>query len=64
MTPWMVIMISGVTRWQKSQWPACIEVMKERRRRRQLQTLPAAVKSLLLLAGEAAHALSLEALAA
>ena len=64
MTPWMVIMISGVTRWQKSQWPACIEVMKERRRRRQLQTLPAAVQSLLLLAGEAAHALSMEALAA
>jgi hypothetical protein len=60
----MVIMISGVTRWQKSQWPAGIEVMKERRRRRQLQTLPAAVQSLLLLAGEAAHTLSMEALAA
>lgn len=64
MTPWMVIMSSGVTRWQKSPWPAGIEVMKERRRRRQLQTWPAAVQSLLLLAGEAAHTLSMEALAA
>src|SRR5512144_1218447 len=64
MTAWMVTVISGVTRWQKSQWPACIEVMTERRRRRKLQTLPAAVQSLLLLAGEAAHALSMEALAA
>jgi hypothetical protein len=38
--------------------------MKERRRRRKLQTLPAAVQSLLLLAGKAANTLSLEALAA
>jgi hypothetical protein len=64
MIPWMVTVISGVTRWQESQWPACIEVMKERRRRRKLQTLPAAVQALLLLAGEAAHTLSLESLAA
>jgi hypothetical protein len=64
MTSWMVTAISGVTRWKESQWSACIEVMKERRRRRKLQTLPAAVQSLLLLAGEAANALSLEALAA
>src|SRR5512143_1004728 len=63
MIPWMVTVISGVTRWQESQWPACIEVMKERRRRRKLQTLPAAVQALLLLAGEAAHTLSLESLA-
>jgi len=62
MTAWMVTVISGVTRWRESQWPACIEVMKERRRRRQLQTLPAAVQSLLLLAGEAIHALALESL--
>ena len=62
MTAWMVTVISGVTRWRESQWPACLEVMKERRRRRQLQTLPAAVQSLLLLAGEAIHALSLESL--
>jgi hypothetical protein len=64
MTHWMVTVISGVCRWQESQWPACIEVMKERWRRRQLQTLPAAVQSLLWLAGEAAHTLSLESLAA
>jgi hypothetical protein len=64
MTSWMVTVISSVTRWRESQWPACIEVLKERRRRRQLQTLPATVQTLLLLAGEAANALSLEALAA
>jgi hypothetical protein len=64
MTAWMVTVISGVTRWQKSQWPACIEVMKERPRRRKLQTLPAAVQHLLLLAGEAAKTLSMESLAA
>ena len=64
LTPWMVTAISGVTRWKESQWPACMEVMKERRRRRKLQTLPAAVQSLLRLAGKAANALSLEALAA
>jgi hypothetical protein len=64
MTPWMVTAISGVTRWKESQWPACIEVMKERRRRRQLQTLPAAVQSLLLLADKAANTLSMESLAA
>ena len=64
MTHWMVTAISGVTWWQESQWPACIEVMKERRRRRKLQTLPAAVQSLLLLAGKAANTLSLESLAA
>ena len=64
MTHWMVTVISGVTRWQKSQWPACIEVMKERRRQRQLQTLPAAVQHLLLLAGGAATTPSLESLAA
>src|SRR5512135_996769 len=62
--PWMVTVISGVTRWQESQWPACIEVMKERRRRRKLQTLPTAVQSLLLLTSKAVNALSLDALAA
>src|SRR5512144_1657338 len=64
MTAWMVTVISRVTRWPKSQWPACIKVMTERRRRRKLQTLPAAVQSLLLLAGAAAQTLSPEALAA
>ena len=64
MTAWMVTVISGVTRWRESQWPTCIEVMKERRRWRKLQTLPAAVQSLLLLAGKAANTLSLAALAA
>ena len=55
MTSWMVTAISGVTRWKESQWSACIEVMKERRRQRQLQTLPAAVQQLVLLAGGAAN---------
>lgn len=64
MTAWMVTAISGVTRWKESQWPACIEVMKERRRQRQLQTLPAAVQQLILLAGGAAHVPSSVLLAA
>src|SRR5512143_1197712 len=64
MTAWMVTVISGVTRWQASQWPTCIEVMTERRRRRKLQTLPAAVQSLLLLAGKTANTLPMELLAA
>ena len=55
MTCWMVTAISGVTRWKESPWSACIEVMKERRRQRQLQTLPAAVQQLVLLAGGAAN---------
>ena len=62
-TAWMVTTVSGVTRWQASQWPACIEVMTERRRQRKLQTLPAAVQSLLLLAGKTANTLSMELLA-
>ena len=64
MTHWMVTAISGVTRWKESQWPACIEVMKERRRQRQLQTLPATVQQLLLLAGGAANTPSPALLAA
>jgi hypothetical protein len=64
MTPWMVTASSGVTRWKASPWPAGIEVMKERRRRRNLQTLPAAVQSLLRLAGKAAKTLFMESLAA
>ena len=58
----MVTTMSGVTRWQASQWPAWIEVMTERRRRK-LQTLPAAVQSLLRLAGKTANTLSMELLA-
>jgi len=64
MTSWMVTAISGVTRWKESQWLACIEVMKERPRRRQLQTLPAAVQQLILLAGGAANVPSSVLLAA
>ena len=64
MTSWMVTAISGVTRWKESQWSACIEVMKERRRQRQLQTLPAAVQQLVLLAGGAANVPSSVLLAA
>jgi hypothetical protein len=64
MTHWLVTAISGVTRWKESQWSACIEVMTERRRQRQLQTLPAAVQQLLLLAGGAANTSSPALLAA
>jgi hypothetical protein len=64
MTHWMVTAISGVTSWKESQWSACIEVMKERRRQRQLQTLPAAVQQLVLLAGGAANVPSSVLLAA
>src|SRR5512143_1741499 len=64
MIPWMVTVIRGVTRWRESPWPACIEVMTERRRPRQRQTLPAAVQSLLLLAGGATHTSSPGLLAA
>jgi hypothetical protein len=64
MTHWMVTVISGVTRWQESQWSACIKVMQERRRKRQLQTLPAAVQHLLLLAGGAVNVPSSALLAA
>ena len=59
----MITAISGVTRWQASQWPACIEVMKERRRR-QRQTLPPAGQQLVLLAGGAANVPSSVLLAA
>ncbi|MFO1430246.1 MAG: transposase [Candidatus Competibacteraceae bacterium] len=64
MTAWMVTAISGVTRWKESQWSAGIEVMKERRRQRHLQTLPAAVQQLILLAGGAAKVPSSVLLAA
>src|SRR5512143_3720354 len=64
MTPWMVTAISGITRWKESQWSACIEVMTERRRQRQLQTLPPAVQQLVLLAGGAANVPSSVLLAA
>ncbi len=64
MTHWMVTAISGVTRWKESQWPTCIEVMKERRRQRQRQTLPAAVQQLLLLGGRAVNVPSSTLLAA
>jgi hypothetical protein len=64
MTHWMVTAISGIGRWKESQWPVCIEVMKERRRKRKLQTLPAAVQQLLLLAGGAANTPSPALLAA
>jgi hypothetical protein len=55
-TPWRVwkllrqelaIAISGVLIWNLSRWQACVELMQERPRRRQLQTLPHRVNRLI-----------------
>lgn len=55
-TPWRVwkllrqelaAAISGVLTWNWSRWHACVEVMQERPRRRQLQTLPDRVNRLI-----------------
>ena len=55
-TPWRVwkllrqelaVAISGVWTWNLSRWDACIDVMQERPRRRQLQTLPDRVNRLI-----------------
>lgn len=55
-TPWrmwkllrqeLATAISGVVRWNLNRWSACLEVMKERPRRRQLQTLPDRVNRLI-----------------
>jgi hypothetical protein len=55
-TPWRVwkllrqelaIAISGVLNWDLSRWQACLEVLQERPRRRQLQTLPDRVNRLI-----------------
>lgn len=39
--------ITGVAYWHSQHWPACIEVIQERHRRRPLQRLPAAMGRLL-----------------
>jgi DDE family transposase len=55
-TPWRVwkllhqelaIAISGVCHWNLVRWQACIEVLQERPRQRQLQTLPERVNRLI-----------------
>lgn len=55
-TPWRVWVllrqeldriISGVAQWDAARWPACLAVMQERPRRRQLQTLPARIRDLI-----------------
>ena len=55
-TPWRVwkllrqelaIAISGVCNWNLSRWQDCLEVLQERPRRRQLQTLPDRVNRLI-----------------
>jgi hypothetical protein len=55
-TPWRVwkllhqelaIAISGVCNWNLVRWQACIEVLQERPRQRQLQTLPERVNRLI-----------------
>jgi hypothetical protein len=54
--PWklMVIectwLITGVAFWQAQRWSACLAALRERPRRRQLHTIPAAARRLLLLA--------------
>ncbi|CAK0740837.1 transposase [Gammaproteobacteria bacterium] len=55
-TPWRLLRmvklsidtaIASVSSWNNENWIACIDVMKERPRRRQLQTLPDPVRQLL-----------------
>lgn len=55
-TPWRVwhllnrelaLAISGARQWNPSRWAASLEVMQERPRRRQLQTLPDRVNRLI-----------------
>jgi hypothetical protein len=55
-TPWRVwkllrqelaTALSGVRHWNLDRWPACLAVMQERPRRRQLQTLPDRVNRLI-----------------
>ena len=55
-TPWRVwkllrqelaIAISGVVHWNLNRWESCVEVLQERPRRRQLQTLPERVNRLI-----------------
>ena len=43
----LAIAISGVLHWDLSRWSASLEVMQERPRRRQLQTLPDRVNRLI-----------------
>jgi hypothetical protein len=43
----LAIAISGILNWDLSRWPACLEVLQERPRRRQLQTLPDRVNRLI-----------------
>jgi hypothetical protein len=64
MTAWRSTALRGGTRWKESPWPAGIEVMTERQRRRQLPTLPPTVQQLILLAGGAAKVPSSGLLAA
>ena len=42
------MMISGVTQWDFGRWEQCLAVMRERPRRRTLQTLPERVNRLIL----------------
>ena len=43
----LALMINGVLQWQLDRWEECLEVMQERPRRRQLQTLPDRVNRLI-----------------
>ena len=44
----VAMMISGVTQWDFGRWEQCLAVMRERPRRRTLQTLPERVNRLIL----------------
>jgi hypothetical protein len=68
--PWKLMaqaiapLITGAAYWQPAQWAACIELIKERPRRRQLQRFPAAVMRLMRDACPTGIAPPLQALAA
>ena len=68
--PWKLMaqaiapLITGAAYWQPAQWAACIELIRERPRRRQLQRFPAAVMRLMRDACPLGIAPSLQALAA
>ena len=56
LTPWRLLVIVrqavdrwivDVQRWRDDHWDACIDVLKERPRRRRLQTVPARVSQMM-----------------
>jgi hypothetical protein len=43
----LAVALSGVVRWNLSRWDAWVDLMQERARRRQLQTLPDRINRLI-----------------